>query len=564
MLVQYNLNDATTCDAFATMRKDCLKYVDSSHNKDSSFHAFVKELPSECVESLEKFLCLAQVENKLKNTFRSQYNVVRVVEMDELYCSAKAARNSDRVFLTPHIDGMYGWIPSMWLFRGILVLKEDLGTVTHFIKEMKALPLSVGTVTFFDYNRDPHFIIQNRGDGQIASDRIVLKLHYCVYPKQYGFLKLSRYFSFLNSNYNGYARKGFLLTLESSGSIIGGLVDRMIMLLTRSVAFQYKVGIFNFLFFAVLFFLFYKGHVNLASLAYLSLIPHIFYVLPYFLKIHYVGFYLRDMLVFKFFMMFLLGFLYFSFPIHKVSLFLTIVGLLWVYYCYRILGDLNTYLIEELQPEKQVCITKFPYSHFKHPMLIGNIVFFMGMSCNPFFFKKYGILMILQVLSYLFVSFLEVYSRRDKITYEDVYDIFKQHHTKKVNIIGHLITSYIMMVGLFSIIYNAFSLFGLTLLFFFYGYFAMNFVFRSVYTLLFLLILCLSTFFLNISLGGGLILFFAGLFLQDALHLVVREKTFFYSHLIHRKGMFVLGQIIFFIPLILDSFWERFLFLRDK
>ena len=41
----------------------------------------------------------------------------------------------------------------------------------------------VGDVLAFDFNREPHLITANR-DTPNKDFRVVLKLHYCVYPKR--------------------------------------------------------------------------------------------------------------------------------------------------------------------------------------------------------------------------------------------------------------------------------------------------------------------------------------------------------------------------------------------
>ena len=56
-----------------------------------------------------------------------------IEEMDELYY-AKPDHNegSDNVFVTPHIDGFFGWIPFMRLWRCIFCIKNPSNTMTYF------------------------------------------------------------------------------------------------------------------------------------------------------------------------------------------------------------------------------------------------------------------------------------------------------------------------------------------------------------------------------------------------------------------------------------------------
>jgi len=58
--------------------------------------------------------------------------------MDELYLSApKHVEGSDRVFVTPHIDGFVGWIPFMRAWRCVYGLTGPHDTVSKYTRRSR-------------------------------------------------------------------------------------------------------------------------------------------------------------------------------------------------------------------------------------------------------------------------------------------------------------------------------------------------------------------------------------------------------------------------------------------
>ena len=133
-----------------------------------------------------------------------------IEEMDELYY-AKPDHNegSDNVFVTPHIDGFFGWIPFMRLWRCIFCIKNPSNTMTYFpFQETNQYILQNGDFVCHDYNRDLHWISSSFSSKET---RIVYKLHFYDYAF---FMKpFATIFKNININYNNFARNTFLQSI---------------------------------------------------------------------------------------------------------------------------------------------------------------------------------------------------------------------------------------------------------------------------------------------------------------------------------------------------------------
>ena len=72
-----------------------------------------------------------------------------------------------------------------------------------------------GDAIAFDYNRELHYITQDESKRSVSDDfRVVLKLHYCVYPRLLA--PLGWLMHFINVNYNMSFRALFLKTINPS------------------------------------------------------------------------------------------------------------------------------------------------------------------------------------------------------------------------------------------------------------------------------------------------------------------------------------------------------------
>ena len=130
------------------------------------------------------------------------YGFERVLGMDELYTTASNASGSDVVFQTPHIDGPFGIFP-FTLYRCVYAIKgsDAIETIVYprkGVHDGRHAMLKDGEHIMFDYNRDTHYIVNNKPDEPV--DRKVLKLHFV--KKQ----RFSKAFALANTGWNTFAR----------------------------------------------------------------------------------------------------------------------------------------------------------------------------------------------------------------------------------------------------------------------------------------------------------------------------------------------------------------------
>lgn len=154
-----------------------------------------------CSENLIKYLLTF-------NNVGSNYCLMHVCEMNELYSSRMRCVGSDAVFQENHIDGPFGFIPFLTLIRCIVTIHNETEIKTNIKGEN--IVCKAGQFIGHDYNRDLHFIYGEQSETQ---KRYVLKLHYVLYPEWMP-LFLVVCFKYLNAKYNSIARKLFLYAIN--------------------------------------------------------------------------------------------------------------------------------------------------------------------------------------------------------------------------------------------------------------------------------------------------------------------------------------------------------------
>jgi hypothetical protein len=135
-----------------------------------------------------------------------------IVAMNELYVSCIGADGSDRVFETPHIDGLFAWLPWCTVYRAVVSIQGNRNVDTIFPLSQHKYTLETGDYVAFDYNRSIHYIVGTTPPKGILVDdrkRIVLKLHYLVYPEWLP-VWISRVYVEIHGKYNAFLRGLFL------------------------------------------------------------------------------------------------------------------------------------------------------------------------------------------------------------------------------------------------------------------------------------------------------------------------------------------------------------------
>tara|TARA_Y100000389_G_scaffold104657_1_gene101560 strand:- start:3647 stop:4441 length:795 start_codon:yes stop_codon:yes gene_type:complete len=196
--------------------KDIEKWVlDQKISKDLTTHWFVEELPENIYNTIHHIIKDLNIYSTFFANLGILYNINPIYEMNELYVSTNndSKNNSDKVFFKKHIDGPFGFFPLCGVYRVLVSCNDNNFITTHFPLRNKDYCISRNSVLGFDYNREIHYITLNNDKKFNKEDqRIVLKLHYVVYP--IGFKFLAIILSYLCTTYNTIARKAFINTLE--------------------------------------------------------------------------------------------------------------------------------------------------------------------------------------------------------------------------------------------------------------------------------------------------------------------------------------------------------------
>lgn len=114
--------------------------------------------------------------NKLKDDIINEIgsDMVCIPEMTELYYSSKGNQNSDKQFVSTHMDGPFH---SCQVYRALVVISGNKNIDTCFADEPLRVNLKKYDVLLFDYNNTPHYIEVNDTPND-DTQRIVLKLHF--------------------------------------------------------------------------------------------------------------------------------------------------------------------------------------------------------------------------------------------------------------------------------------------------------------------------------------------------------------------------------------------------
>jgi len=194
------------------------KYIDESLSPSqiTTTHMYENKLPSDIKNSVIQVKNSNNIYSHLLKLTSLKNKIKPVTEMNEVYCSKHRGvgckAGSDAVFETKHIDGPFGMIPKMTLFRCIVTICNE--TETETIVKENTYNMKEGEFVAIDYNRDLHYIkVKDDFTPGEKAKRYVLKLHYISYPSWCPEI-IAKMYGLLNINYNIIARKAFLYTLK--------------------------------------------------------------------------------------------------------------------------------------------------------------------------------------------------------------------------------------------------------------------------------------------------------------------------------------------------------------
>ena len=216
--------------------KTYIETLDLPTNK--TYHTFEDCVPFEQYQAIQ-VIKYGDLFIQIAKTYPNQV-VVPIVPMNELYVSCLGADGSDRVFETPHIDGLFAWLPWCVVIRGVVAVQGNRHIDTVFPLSQNIYTLETGEFVAFDYNRSIHYIcgssfgfqgsnrssfgsngaLQTVGSNRALQTvgvknaldkrtRIILKLHYLVHPEWLP-LWISKLYIGIHGKYNAFLRSLFL------------------------------------------------------------------------------------------------------------------------------------------------------------------------------------------------------------------------------------------------------------------------------------------------------------------------------------------------------------------
>jgi hypothetical protein len=192
-----------------TSLNNLIQTADDSSNlhryNNKTFHKYEEELPENIREYIQ-IIKYGSIYETLQN-MNPNCNILSINKMNEIYISCIGSQGSDRVFETPHIDGIYFFLPFCVVYRCVFAIQGNDSIVTSFPTRDIKCTLHDDNYCAFDYNREIHYIYQN--EEACDKQRILIKLHYISCPR---FLPLFivNFYRLLHSNYNSFMRNIFL------------------------------------------------------------------------------------------------------------------------------------------------------------------------------------------------------------------------------------------------------------------------------------------------------------------------------------------------------------------
>lgn len=210
--------------------------MDQNPSENTSSHWWYGDLTGDARSAFDRCVHSTQIHDMFRSLFGEQhYCMDALVGMNEVYVTGPAREdetaNSDHVFYTRHVDGPFGLVPFVSVYRCLVGLDKnyvvkfcvyvgwrlliiDIAQITtHCPLANVHMNVVEGDVLAFDFNREVHFISRDDAKKSISDDfRVTLKVHYCIYPRVLA--PLGWLFGALNTAYNMSFRALFLKTLN--------------------------------------------------------------------------------------------------------------------------------------------------------------------------------------------------------------------------------------------------------------------------------------------------------------------------------------------------------------
>lgn len=240
--------------------------ISQNPDNNSSSHWWYNELPADISLLYSKIASNKNIITMFADNMNNM-NIDIINDMNEIYVTAPQAVNlnnvnntSDKIFYTRHIDGPYFLFPFASCYRIILGLDDNSNVVTCFNMIPQDTIVKKGDVVAFDYHREPHYIYNKNKDIK-NNPRVILKIHYCIYPRwAYYFGKI---LSRLSIQYNRGFRNLFLFTLKAEDKYKNYIAFLMILSTQIFHDIEYYLGYNNIAFASIMYYIGYINHYNI-------------------------------------------------------------------------------------------------------------------------------------------------------------------------------------------------------------------------------------------------------------------------------------------------------------
>lgn len=357
-------------------------------SEETSSHWWSRELTADVKDAFQRCAHSSQIIGMFRTLFGTKHYCLDVVNgMNEIYVTGPERlderNNSDQVFYTRHVDGPWGFVPFVSVYRCILGMDRNKMITTHFPLANFSQNANEGDVLAFDFNREVHYITRDESMRSESDDfRVVLKLHYCVYPRVLA--PLGWLMHGLNVRYNLMFRALFLKTINPAS-----LYEHF---LAWNVNFQTYVfdQIETYLGQRNVIYVGLAGALWLATgtyevFFYLTSFNHYFRYMSTFYVRRGIDFgsFKRDVLLFKTMALTQIFYHYlkpktFPFAFDLISVLMIASGYTVSMLATNALGLDRTYFAAELGLVPPKWIDQFPYGYIPHPMIVSQMWALLG------------------------------------------------------------------------------------------------------------------------------------------------------------------------------------------
>jgi hypothetical protein len=380
-------------------------------------HWWVSDLGKEARDAFHRVEKSGTIRAMFNEKFNLKDYAFEVMDvMNELYISGPNREGtSDQIFFTEHIDGPWFLIPFASVYRCIVGMDENTEISTVFPNA--SITAQKGDVLAFDYNREPHYIVSD-GSRPNKDFRIVMKLHYCVYPKQ--LVLFGKLCKWLTIGYNILFRWLFISTLAPKSpfvKMVGYLMNVVTDIFNNTHVF---IGYNNALYIAACAYACYKLECYNLFLLLTQFVHYFRYITTYYCRtdVDYIVF-KRDVFLFKCVALSQIAYLTIA-NYNRAELYwivLIIVGYTISGCATYALGVDGTYFGIELGFVKADYnfVKSFPYNVIPHPMIIGQIIGLIGV--HQFVKYEYPLLIPAHIALYTVHMIQEIYDIHAGVPY---------------------------------------------------------------------------------------------------------------------------------------------------